>query len=283
MSVKVMAQVWELDLPHAEKFVLLAMADHADHDGGNVYPSVLTVARKTGYSERQVQRVIDSLEARGLLVPTQQTAGAATVYRVDTAAAPKVTAAPKTAPAPRPAATPPVVTKCHPCQNVTPDICDTDPGQNVTTGGDILSPPYLYKEPSFEPSSQPSVSGSRYPADMIAFWQAFPAEGRSRSSQKDTQTEWSRMTPQDRLDAKAGLSIALTNRQFLDYPPAAHRWLRSRKWEVFNEGLPLESSPRPAPPPSHRNGHDPAMTLQDKAAAIMARHGGQNAHGGQTQ
>ena len=34
MSIKAMAVVWEAELPRPEKFVLLALADHADHEGG---------------------------------------------------------------------------------------------------------------------------------------------------------------------------------------------------------------------------------------------------------
>ena len=51
MSVKVMGWVWDQDLPRDEKFILLAYADHANHEGYNVYPAVATVAKKTGYSE----------------------------------------------------------------------------------------------------------------------------------------------------------------------------------------------------------------------------------------
>ena len=36
MSVKIMSQVWELDIDHSEMIVLLAMADHADDDGQNL-------------------------------------------------------------------------------------------------------------------------------------------------------------------------------------------------------------------------------------------------------
>jgi hypothetical protein len=36
MSAKQTGLVWELDLPHNEAWVLMAMADHADHDGHNV-------------------------------------------------------------------------------------------------------------------------------------------------------------------------------------------------------------------------------------------------------
>lgn len=68
MSVKIMGQVWDLDLPQNEKFVLLAYADHADHNGDNIFPAVATVAKKTGYSERSIQRTTRSLEEKGYLV-----------------------------------------------------------------------------------------------------------------------------------------------------------------------------------------------------------------------
>ena len=164
MSVRVMSQVWDLKLPHASKFVLLAMADHADHDGNNVYPSVRTIAIKTGYSERQVQRIITTLETAGLLIQIQQGMGAATVYRIETSDAEKVETRRKSA-HPAPAASPvsaakkstDFTTKCHPCQNVTPDIHDIKNGQNVTSGGDILASALIpIKEPSYKPSYEPS-------------------------------------------------------------------------------------------------------------------------------
>ena len=68
MSVKIMGLVWDLELPQSEKFVLLAYADHADHNGDNMFPSVALVAKKTGYSERSVQRTTRSLEEKGFLV-----------------------------------------------------------------------------------------------------------------------------------------------------------------------------------------------------------------------
>lgn len=68
MSVKVMGMVWDLNIGRDEKLVLLAYADHADHEGCNVYPSVKTIARKTGYSERSVQAITRNLEKAGILV-----------------------------------------------------------------------------------------------------------------------------------------------------------------------------------------------------------------------
>lgn len=50
-----------------ERFVLLALADHADNDGENIYPAVATICKKTGYSERAVQGAIKELVASGVL------------------------------------------------------------------------------------------------------------------------------------------------------------------------------------------------------------------------
>ena len=75
MSAKLMGQVWDLDLPHHEQSVLLALADHADHMGRNAHPGVELLAWKTGYSERQVQRILHALEAHRIIVRSGNTAG----------------------------------------------------------------------------------------------------------------------------------------------------------------------------------------------------------------
>lgn len=62
-----MAQVWWLDLTHSKRMMLLALADHAHDDGTQCYPGVRYLAWKTGYSERQVRRILASLEANGLI------------------------------------------------------------------------------------------------------------------------------------------------------------------------------------------------------------------------
>lgn len=70
MSVKAMAWVWDQDMGRDEKLVALAYADHADHNGDNIFPSVDTVSKKTGYSERSVQRITKTLIANGWLIPS---------------------------------------------------------------------------------------------------------------------------------------------------------------------------------------------------------------------
>ena len=86
MSVKIMGGVWELDLPRGEALVLLALADHADHLGNSVYPSVGLVAWKTGLSERHTQRLMRGLEKKGILVRVRFREGGrghTTHYRID--------------------------------------------------------------------------------------------------------------------------------------------------------------------------------------------------------
>lgn len=67
MSVKLMAQVWEKELSRSEQTILLAMADFADDDGRRCHPSYERIAWKTGYSARQVQRIIKGLCAQGIV------------------------------------------------------------------------------------------------------------------------------------------------------------------------------------------------------------------------
>ena len=84
MSIEVMTEVWKLDLEHPEQSVLLAMADHADDLGLNCYPSVGRLAWKTGYTERQVQRIIKDLRETGLIVPIGKGPDTdAMMYRID--------------------------------------------------------------------------------------------------------------------------------------------------------------------------------------------------------
>jgi hypothetical protein len=72
MSVKIMGMVWDLDVEPNKKLILLAYADHADHEGRSIYPAVATIAKKTGYSERSVQQISRQLEELKVLLPDGQ-------------------------------------------------------------------------------------------------------------------------------------------------------------------------------------------------------------------
>lgn len=89
MSVKVMGIVWEANLPRNQKMVMLSYADHADHNGGNIYPSVGLMAWKTGYSERAIQSITRELEEAGILISTGTGPGGTNRYRINFDALPE--------------------------------------------------------------------------------------------------------------------------------------------------------------------------------------------------
>lgn len=71
MSVKVMSWVWEHSRSRgAQRLVLLCIADHANDDGLEAFPSLARLARKTGMTERGVQKAIQSLVGLGELQVT---------------------------------------------------------------------------------------------------------------------------------------------------------------------------------------------------------------------
>lgn len=144
MSAKIMGRAWDLDLPHNQLLVLLALADHADHDGNNVYPSLGLVAWKTGYSEQQVRRVIRELVKLNILVVVEKHPGRTIKYKVAIDAG--VMKAPYTPTRMIP------LPKCNPLH---PDT--SNPLHFDTPTPDMLSAK-IVAEPSLEPSIEPRES-----------------------------------------------------------------------------------------------------------------------------
>ena len=62
-----MAEVWRTDLPTVEKMVLLVIADHANDEGTQSYPSQATIASKSSISVRTVQRAVNNLVSEGYI------------------------------------------------------------------------------------------------------------------------------------------------------------------------------------------------------------------------
>ena len=67
----------------AAKFVLVGLANHAGPDGTGAFPSVATLVRYTGLSERTVRSCLDRLEACGLIRPCDPEIVAARIKRAD--------------------------------------------------------------------------------------------------------------------------------------------------------------------------------------------------------
>lgn len=70
-----MSLVWEMDLSTSEKMVLLVIADHADDEGRNAWPSMQTIARKASLSHRQAKRIVAALRDGGWIVVEEQAGG----------------------------------------------------------------------------------------------------------------------------------------------------------------------------------------------------------------
>lgn len=72
MSVKVMSYVWDIPLfKGSDKLVMLCLADHAD-DKGLCWPSIDTIARKSGVSPTTVKSTLKKLETAGWLAKKNQ-------------------------------------------------------------------------------------------------------------------------------------------------------------------------------------------------------------------
>lgn len=156
-----MGRVWGLALTHSKLIVLMALADHANDEGGNIYPSMSTVAWKTGYSSRQVQRIISEMADEGILVTDGFSQYDTRIYRIDFE---KVT----------------VRTRLEKGKKRAPKI-PSNPPYDILSGGDILSenrtsgtqntlvlsedPPEMSPEPSFKPSFKPILPSRKAKAE----------------------------------------------------------------------------------------------------------------------
>ncbi len=83
MSLK--AIVWvleESDATLGDRLTLLALADNADDDGRDAYPSLTTIAEKARLSVRQVRRCLRNLEESGQLVTAGTSNYGTTVYNI---------------------------------------------------------------------------------------------------------------------------------------------------------------------------------------------------------
>ena len=143
MSAKIMGEVWELALPREQKYVLLCLADHADHEGNHVFPSLGLIEWKTEYSQRQIRRILECLESAGVLVAVRRANGLVTEYRIALAGVARKPAYFKQHGRPRCEKTPDILTKTpdiltH-ADAKTPDILAENPGHFDNRTPDILT------------------------------------------------------------------------------------------------------------------------------------------------
>ena len=86
MSIRLTERAYELDLTPSEMFVLTVLCGHAHDDATEARPGLGLIEWKTGFSKRQVQRLLGSLREAGIIIPTAYSAGGkgnATVYSIN--------------------------------------------------------------------------------------------------------------------------------------------------------------------------------------------------------
>lgn len=66
MSIKIQSECWKIKLPPTQKLVLVSLSEFAD-DYGRCFPSVDTIAERTGLNARSVRRAVSELERLGIL------------------------------------------------------------------------------------------------------------------------------------------------------------------------------------------------------------------------
>jgi len=80
MSNKIQDMAWEAPVPRAYKFVLVALAHYASHEG-ICFPTITAICAKTSSSERTVQAAVSWLEATKCITVERQP-GQRNVWRI---------------------------------------------------------------------------------------------------------------------------------------------------------------------------------------------------------
>lgn len=201
MSVLASTWAWQQQIPPNWKLVLVALADHAHDDGAGAYPSKALLAAKTGYGERQVQRILGQMVGGGVIRivrrstttrPTEYTLSMQDLF---------------------------TVRRDKWGDNLTPPeaVSDVSPGESSEALEGVSDVSLTIKEPSEEPSTTPAPADAETAEDpnashLVAAWfdgakdregetgeKPFPTiikrmKGQAKNMAKDlsTQQDWDR-------------------------------------------------------------------------------------------
>lgn len=250
MSNALRELAWLTALPPMERFILVAMADHANADG-IAWPSVARLSERTGATERTIYRAMKVLRDEGHIsqvsAPRAQTTAR---YRV------------------------------HPCQNVspdtvsaltecqrdlteshpTPDTVSAEPCHSVTQT--VIEPPLNLQEPE-APTAKPKKVKAQPKVLMVDDWQPAPLP--------DDLAKLVALWPAERQQREL--------REFREYwiergdrRPGWDRTWRKRIGDVHERVMRDAQGGYPRPT-------QPAATDTDGFLQRMARHEARRAHG----
>ena len=82
MSIAAIAWSWKQDLRPTEKFILIAISDHANDEDFTCWPSLTHLEKKTGFNRSTIWRTIDCLVKTGHIGRVGQHPSGATLYKV---------------------------------------------------------------------------------------------------------------------------------------------------------------------------------------------------------
>lgn len=82
LSIAAIAWSWKQDLRPTEKFILVAISDHANDEDFTCWPSLTHLETKTGYNRTTIWRAIDRLVNSGLLSRVGEHKSGSTLYKV---------------------------------------------------------------------------------------------------------------------------------------------------------------------------------------------------------
>ncbi len=175
MSIELMTQAWKTQLPPGQKMVLLALCDHANDQGQQCFPSVVTLAAKCSMSERSVFNHLSELE-RLEVIRRLNRRGSSTLYQIN--ACNFCT----------PANSAPLQPLHHPSATVAPPPLQPLHHRPATVA------PITINEPSTEPSGNrqkkhvsdttPFVLPEWIPQDLWDTWHSTPKRKHANVSQK---------------------------------------------------------------------------------------------------
>jgi len=202
-----MGRVWDLPIPPDEKLLLLALADHADHNGENIRPGNRLLVEKTGFTERKIQRLLKRFLDSGLLTITEHAQGGRGMYRV-------YAMHPEYAPAPR-----------APRSGWS--------GRGAETKGEVIAPAAvtpIEDAPSESPDPGDDQQVQSLTASFARFWAVWPKP----VEKKAALAQWRKLQPSPELVETIIAAVErhkLTRKWQEGYIKAPHRWLRDENWE----------------------------------------------------
>lgn len=210
MSVRVSKWVWEHSKASSgARLVLLCLADHANDDSNEAWPSVATIARLVRLGERQVFKHLHSLIAAGEIIESGAGPRGVKKYRI-TQCPPELQFTPEPEFTPVVKFTPPLNSSSPlPCREVHP------------------TPELQFTQTLTEPSPEPS--GNRH-GDFERWWQQVSRKVGKGQARKAYATARRKATADELL---AGIMRYTADQTGQDPTYTAHpaTWLNGERWK----------------------------------------------------